>query len=338
MKQHIRSTRLGLSILLILSCFAVNADTVETTTSEVEYHLTDPEGQKYHRFLSVPPLQELYYNTRMKVFSNINNTPEEETLILITAEIEDEWSQAFLIIAETETGAALPKKIDTFKLFDAGIHALDVPAKSIEPNNPLFVFTDPPRDTQKSQSIFFRFVDLTGDGILDVWVEFGYSVAVISFQNGEFEEVFSSRWGRMHPPKYVDLNSDGSYEIRIPNTIYIDGIPGPACPEWVSLYEWNGTAYVLNNERFYTENDEFLIRLLHKYNYQLLQYGRFNPLCEAYSFYVGLAHYYRSSIASARWHLYWLFEHAQNDDYIRAADFLLKHLPSERNEGRGNEK
>ena len=331
MKQHICSTRLGLSILLILSCLAVSADTAETTTSEIEYHSTDREDQKYHQFLPVPPPQELYYNTRMKTFADINNTPEEETLILITAETEDEWSQAFLIIAETETGAALPKKIDVFKLFDAGTHVLEVPAvKAIEPHNPLFVFTEPMKDTQTPQSISFRFVDLTGDGILDIWVEFGYSVAVISFQNAKFKEVFSNHWGRMHPPKYVDLNNDGIYEIRIPNTIYIDGIPGPACPEWVSLYEWNGTAYVLNNERFHANNDEFLTRLLHQYNYQLLQYGRFIPLCEAYSFYVGLAHYYRGSTASARWHLHWIFEHAKDHDYIRAADFLLKHLPPER--------
>ena len=333
MKQHIRSTRLGLSILLILSCFAVNGDTAETTTSEVEYHYydlaTDREGQKYHQFLPVPPPQELYYYTRMKITRNIDDTPEKETLILMTAETGDEWSQVFLIIAAAETEAALPKKIDVFKLFDAGTHVLDVPAKTVVPHNPLFVFTEPLKDAQMSNDVSLKLIDLTGDGILDVWVEFGYSVAVISFQNGEFEEVFSSHWGRIHSPKYVDLDNDSTYEIKIPNTIYINGIPGAACPEWVSLYAWNGTTYVLNNERFYANNDEFLIRLLRQYNYQLLQYGRFIPLCEAYSFYVGLAHYYRGSVASARWHLHWLFEKVKNNDYIRAADFLLKHLPSD---------
>ena len=331
MKKHIRNARLGLYIFLMLSCFTVNADTSKPTTSEVEYHY--PEGEKYHRFLPVPPPQELHYNTRMKASENIDNTPEKETLILMTADtdisgLNGKWTQAFLIIAEAETEAALPKKRDLFKLFDTGTHALDVPAaKVIELQNPRFVFTQPPKDAQTPNTVSFRLVDLTGDGILDVWVECGYAVVVISFQNGAFKEVFSSYWGKMHQPEYVDLNNDSSYEIKIPNTISVNGIPDAACPEWISLYEWNGTAYVLNNERFYAENDAFLIRLLRQYNYQMSQYGRFIRLCETYSFYVGLTHYYRGSEAPARWYLHWLLEHAKNDDYIRAADMLLKHLP-----------
>ena len=332
MEQHIRNTCLGLSILLILSCWTVRA--------EVEYRYydlpTDPEGQKYHRFLTITPPQERHYNTRMKAAGNIDATPEKETIILLTTDTKigepnGEWTHAFLCIAEAETEAALPKKIDLFKLFDTGAPALDVPAaKVIELQNPPFVFTQPPKDAQKSNSVSFRLIDLTGDGVLDVWVEFGYAVAVISFQNGAFKAVFSSHCGQTQQPEYVDLNNDSTYEIKIPNTIYIDGIPEDACPEWISLYEWNGTAYVLNNEKFYTENDEFLIRLLRKYNYQMSQYGRFIRLCEAYSFYVALAHYYRGSEASALWYLHWLLEHAENDDYLRATDALLKHLPPDR--------
>lgn len=340
MKQHIRNTHLGLSIFLILSCFTVSADTSKPATSEVEYKQydlpTDPEGQKYHRLLTVTPPQERYYNTRMIATANIDDTPGKETVILMTAdtkisEPDGNWTQAFLVIAEAETEAALPRKIDLFKFFDAGTPALDVPAaKVIEFQNPPFVFTQPPKDAQEPNTVSFKLIDLTGDGVLDVWLEFGYAVAIVSFQNGEFKEIFSSYSGRIHQPEYVNLNNDGTYEIKIPNTIYIDGIPGASCPEWISLYEWNGNAYVLNNEKFYAENDDFLIRLLRRYNYQMSQYGRFIRLCEAYSFYVALAHYYRGSEASALWYLHWLLEHAENDDYIRATDALLKHLPPDR--------
>ena len=65
---------------------------------------------------------------------------------------------------------------------------------------------------------------------------------------------------------------------------------------------WN--TYVLNNERFYADNDEFLIALLDQYNDLLIRYGRYEP----YSFYLGLVFYYRGNAAMARRHLQWVVE------------------------------
>ena len=45
--------------------------------------------------------------------------------------------------------------------------------------------------------------------------------------------------------EYIDLDNDGTYEIKIPDRTSI-GTDRGSYPEWVSLYEWNGTTYILN--------------------------------------------------------------------------------------------
>ena len=339
MKQPLQITLLGLAISIILSCAVVSADTQTPKNSDIEYQgyewANNSEGQKYHHFLATRLPKGLHYFTRMTATANINGTPEKETIVLIAVDMkvppyDRDCVQAFLIIAENGADGFLKKK-ELFKLFDTGIHALDVPAKvSIELQSPPFVFTQPPKDAFKSLDSFFRLVDLTGDGILDIWVKFAYSIAVISFQKGEFTEIFSSYTvpGPLPDPEYIDLDKDGSYEIKIPYSIQIEGVPGAPYLPWMSLYEWDGTAYVLNNERFYAENNDFLIHLLSEYNYQLLRRGTSINYCETYRFYLGLAYYYRGSkIAPVE--LKWILEHGKNDDYIQAAESLLRKLPPE---------
>ena len=354
MKQHLQTTLLALSISLMLGPFAVNADTSKTTNSEVQYQRYSwREGRKYHRFFPATAPEGLSYNTRLKATANINNTPERESVVLMLLDVPTtdyypfagKWVQAFLLIAdETETGVLKRKAF--FKLFDSGTHALEVPAaKSIELQSPAFVFTEPPKDALKSRDAAFRLVDLTGDGILDVWVEFGYAVVVISFQNDEFKVVFSCYTvpGLLPDAEYVDLDNDGSYEIKIPYNIHVDDVPGAPDLPWMSLYEWDGTDYVLNNQRFYAANDEFLIRLLNAYNYMLLRHGSIINLCETYKFYLGLVHYYRrskitfSSVANKLiyYHrqdkmpseLQWILEHGKNEDYIQAIKSIWKSPP-----------
>ena len=337
MKKHLQTTLFGLLILLILSCFGLNADTSKTTTSEVKYQRY-PESQKYHRFLLSPTPEELIYVTRMKAEANIDDTPEKETIVLILVYMRarsryegwktygDSWTQAFLFIAETDTKEKLPKKKDAFKFFDAGKPALDVPAaKAIELQNPRFVFTQPPEDAFKSRDLSFKVVDLTGDGTLDVWIESVYGVAVVSFQNGEFKEIFSCYTiPTDHESEYVDLDDNGSYEIKIPYSIQIEGIPGVPYLPWISLYEWDGTTYTLNNEKFYADNNDYFIQLLGQYNYQLLRHGEIINLLDPYRFYLGLVHYYRGSETPV--HLKWVVEHGKKDDYIQAAESILKKL------------
>lgn len=334
MKKPLQTTLLGVSILLLLSCFAV-----KTTTADVkyqQYYSFRSEGKKYRRFFTTPAPEGFFYNPRLKASANIDNTPEDETVVLILVDhyIEgytdhSNWIQAFLVIAETDTQAALPNQKAFFKLYDTGSHPLDVPAKTIELQSPAFVFTQPPKDTLRSRDAAFRLVDLTGDGILDVWVEFGYAVAVISFQNGEFKEVFSSYTvpGMLPDAEYVDLDEDGVYEIKIPYSIQVQGVPGAPYLPWMSLYDWNGNEYILNNKRFYADADDFLIQLLSQQHYQILRHGSIIDLCETYLFYIGLASYYRGDVRMARLYLQLVVERSKKDDYIQAAKSILKKLP-----------
>ena len=345
MRRHFHTTLLAFCISLLLSPFVVNADTPQTTTSGIRYQqYSSGESRKYHRFFPATIPEGLSYNTQLKATANIDDTPERESVVLILLDVPTseyypfagKWVQAFLLIAD-ETEAGVLKKKALFKLFDSGTHALEVPtAKTIELQSPTFVFTEPPKDSLKSRDAAFRLVDLTGNGTLDVWVEFGYAVAVISFQNGEFKVVFSSYTvpGLLPDAEYVDLDNDGIYEIKIPYSIHVDEVPGAPDLPWVSLYEWDGTDYVLNNRKFYAENDEFLIRLLDAYNYMLLRHGSIINLCETYKFYLGLVHYYRrskitfSSVANKLiyYHrqdempseLQWIFKHGKNENYIQA--------------------
>ena len=303
-----------------------------TETSDVEYHYYDaplePQGRLYHRFLSAPAPEGLYYDTRMTATANVDDTPEKETIVLMIAETgrngpHGEWVQAFLLIAENQVDVL--KKKDLFKLFDIGTHDLDVPARvSIEAQSTPFVFREWTRTGSPWSFgwVFFRLVDLTGDGILDIWVEHANGVAVISFQKGEFKEVCSgySSTRSENPIEYIDIDKDGIYEIKIPDRISINSVPGAAHPEWINFYKWDGNTYILNNERYYTENDEFLIHLLTNYNHVLIQHGRF----EEYSFYIGLVFYYCGNTVMAQKYLQWVAEHAENDDYIQAAKSLLK--------------
>ena len=338
MKKPLQITLFGLAICLLLSGLALSADTPTPQTSGVRYQRFqygyEHSGQIYYRFLPAPPPEGLYYSTELKATANIDDTPEKEAVVLMLVGTEHDaftlnWAQVYLLITDT-VADGFSKKIDLFKLFDSGTYALEVPAKTIELQSPAFVFTQPPKDALKSPYVSFRLADLTGDGILDVWVEFGYAVVVISFQDGEFKEVFSSYTvpGLLPPAEYVDLDKDGTYEIKIPYSIYIEELPGSPYLPWMTLYEWDGNAYILNNEKFYANNNDFLIRLLSEYNYQMLQRGKFVNYCETYRFYLGLVYYYRGSESPSD--LEWMLEHGRNNDYIQTASVLLKKSPPPR--------
>ncbi len=334
--KHIQSILLGFAISLIFTSFSANADTSKTTTPEVKYKrwYYAREGRIYHRFLPASPPKELYYYTRMSATANIDDTPEKETAALVLVDVNIEkhlyagnWVQAFLLIANTQSGALQEKKI--FKLYDTGTHTLEVPAATaIELQSPPYVFTEPSKDALKSHHASVTLVDLTGDGILDLWVEFGYAVAVISFQNGEFKEIFSSYTvpGFLAEAEYVDLDNDDIYEIKIPYSIHIEAVPGAPHLEWMSLYEWDGKAYTLNNERFYAKNNEPLIQLLGAYNYQVLRHGSVIQQCETYRFYLGLVSHYWHGRSRPASDLEWIIKYAENENYIQAAEDILLQL------------
>ena len=290
----------------------------------------DLGGQKYHRFLGNPPSEKRSYTTRLKAIANIDDTPEKETIVLMVAEPSGEWvevgqwNKAFLLITEAETEiTGFPKTKELFGLFGGSSHDLNVPTKTIEVQSAPFIFRDHWSGSGAFKHVSFELVDLTGDGILDVWAEHAYGVAVISFQEGEFKEVCSaySSHHREEPIEYVDLDKDGIYEIKIPDRISIDG-PTAAYLEWMSFYEWDGNTYRLNNERFYAENDEFLTRLLDQYE-TWSRYSRNG----VYHFYIGLVYYYRDNAPMAREFLQRVVEHGKKQDYRKAAESILKKLP-----------
>ena len=302
-------------------------------TAEVEYYSYDvqhePAGKKYHRFLATPPPEGASYGTRQKAVANIDDTPEKETIVLMVVNSKEEWrawNQAFLLITELETEiGGFPKTKALFALFGARPHELNVPTTTIEVQSAPFVIRKPwSREDWSFKRVSFKLVDLTGDGILDIWVEHAEGVVVISFQDGEFVEVCSaySSTRRENPIEYSDLDNDGIYEIKIPDNIAINKLPGTFDVQWMSLYEWDGTTYVLNNERFYAKNDEFLIRLLSYYNSVLYRFGKYDE----YSYYIGLVFYYRGNIPMAYKYLQWVVEHGKKDDYVQAADDFLKKL------------
>ena len=305
-----------------------------TETAEIESYSYDvsvePAGEKYHRFLGNPLPQETSYFTRSKTIANINDTPEKEMIVLMVTNSEDEWrawSEAFLLIAEAETEiTGFPKTKALFGLFGGSSHNLNVPVKTIEVQSAPFVFRGPlgGGGPWAFKYVFFDLVDLTGDGILDVWVEHAQGVAVISFQNGEFVEVCSaySSHHREDPIEYIDLDKDGICEIKIPDKISNDSGPTASGLEWMSFYEWDGNTYVLNNKRFYAENDEFLTRLLEQYE----TWSRYSRN-EVYHFYIGLVYYYQDNAARAREYLQRVVEHGKKQDYRKAAESILKKLP-----------
>ena len=288
----------------------------------------DPEGQKYHRFLGNPLPQGASYSTRQKTIANIDDTPEKEMIVLMVTNSEDEWrawSQAFLLIAETETETIrFPKTKELFGLFGGSFHDLNVPGKTIEVQSAPFIFRDHWSGSGAFKHVSFKLVDLTGDGILDIWVEHAYGVAVISFQDAEFKKICNaySSHKREDPIEYIDLDNDGICEIKIPDKISNDSGPTASYLEWMSLYEWDGNTYVLNNKRFYAENDDFLARLLDQYE-TWARYSR----NEVYHFYIGLVYAYRGNVARAREFLQRVVEQGKKKDYIQAAEELLKKLP-----------
>ena len=356
MKKHIQNPFGVLSILLVLSGWAASAAPPTPETSDVEYQgyewPHDPEGRIYHRFLPIPAPKGLYYNTWLKATANIDDTPEKETVVLMVAETgvdgpRGEWVQAFLLIADETGTGGFPKKKDFFRLFDTDKHDFEVSAKSIELHSPPFVFLKPSIGAQDHRGASFKLVDLTGDGTLDIWVKYARSAAaVISFQKGEFRQVFSSyAYHRFQTKAYVDLDSDGIYEIKIPYHVYLRG-PQQVRPTWISLYEWDGTAYVLNNAKFYVDNDDFLIGFLNLYNGHLTEerdmlkwgpkpiqekkHGGFTTYVETYEFYIGLTFYYRGEAERAQVYLQRVAEQGKNENYIKAAEALLKKLPRQR--------
>lgn len=349
MNKSTRIALLGLSLLFILNSWNLIADNATTPKPAVEYHRydtpTDPEGEMYHQFL--PPVPKgSYYDTRQKASANIDDTPEKETVVAILEDggrgsaFDGYWAYAYLLITATEVG--VPKKKELFKVFDVADHA-----KSIRLHPPPFIFDV--RGVDKPHGVAFKLIDLTGDGILDIWIELGNMVVVISFQNGEFKEIFRSyTYTHRDNPAYVDMDNDGSYELKIPNRVYLDGFFRSSHPVWMNLYEWDGTAYVLNNEKFYVQDLDISLRLLSAYTHQLRVQYKYQraletedpvliqrarppyPLSiapkyfEVYDFFIGLVHSYRGEVPQALNCLLSVITEAKNENYRKAALSVLR--------------
>ena len=125
MNQLLQNTLFGFVIALILStAFVANADTPQTTTSQVHYsyyhYPLDDRLAKYYRFLPDPAPEGLHYHVQRIATANIDDTPEKETVVLIVVETKPRTllsssadfgnrSHAFLLIANTK-GTKIEKK------------------------------------------------------------------------------------------------------------------------------------------------------------------------------------------------------------------------------------
>lgn len=322
LKKHVS---LMIVIYLIFACCQVKADSPTKAVSEVEYQrYNELSGKVYQQFLPSPP-EGMWYFTRIKGVGNVDNTPEKEAVVLITvqpnSDPQSHLVQAFLLIC-TEEAETLTKK-ELLKLYDR-----DAKETSSQNVYPPLVFNKV-RKFSMPVGGSLELVDLNGDGVLDIWVRFPYYVAVISFQNRMFKPIFNSLTitGADGPaPRYVDRDADGLYEIEIPNKVYIEGIERVAHPTWISLYEWDGQTYILNNQKFYSRDTDILICFLLKYNDQLFWKREPERYFEAYEFYLGLIFYYREEFNRARAYLRRIVEQAKNENYVQEAEAILKQL------------
>jgi len=312
-------------ICFIFTSWQIKADSSPKTIPEVKYqHYNESEGKEYQQFL--PPAPEgMWYYTRMKGIGNVDNPSEKEEVVLITvqpnSDPESHLVQAFLLVCTEETG--ILRKKNLLKLYDH--EAEETSSQNVYPSlvfNKVRKFSMPVGGS-------LELVDLNKDGILDIWFRLPYYIAVVSFQNGMFKQIFNSLTvpGADSPePRYVDRDADGLYEIEIPNTIYIKGIESAAHPTWISLYEWDGKAYVLNNQKFYSRDTDILIHFLQKYNDQLFRKREPERYFEEYEFYIGLIYYYRGQLYRAREYMERVVMQAKNENYVREARAILKRL------------
>jgi hypothetical protein len=334
---------------LILVSWQAKADIPQETVSCVEYqHYDEQEGKEYQRFL--PPLHEgQWYYTRMVGIGNVDNTPDVEEIALITLQNSvqnseehrepSQYWQAFLLVCiRHEKGLEKKYLLEIFNNTEKEF--------STEKPHPPMIF-ERYRDWEFFPSNgSFQLIDLNYDGILDIFIQlsdtggsyFPYCVEVVSFQSGELKRLFTSFAG-VTSPQVLDIDSDGLYEIQIPDRIAVVGFEHATDPTWVSSYEWNGKEYILNNEKFYSKDNDILIQFLQFYcqrlrwyTDQILYWGSKTEMYfEDYEFYLGLIYYYKEKPYLAKDYLERIIEKAKNKGYIKEAQSVLKQLQDTNN-------
>lgn len=335
-----------LVVSLCLFVFVVQVNAEDLQSVQIKYkRFEEPEGKEYQQFL--PSLHGgQWYWIRMMGIGNVDDTPNTEEVVLITLQNSEENSekgrepfqywQAFLLVCARQ-GEVLKKKY-LLEIFD---------------NTTKEFFTEkpyPPLVFKKSRDWQFfpsngkiELVDLNYDGILDVFIQLWYTggsyspfcVEVVSFQNGDLRRIFTSFAGVSdYSPQVLDIDGDGLYEISIPDEIYVEWFEHAASPPWVSLYEWDGKEYILNNQKFYSRDIDILIKFLQLYSYRLRWYSdqllfgglKTEMYFEDYEFYLGMIYYYRENWYTARDYLERIVQKAKSKNYIREAQTILARL------------
>jgi hypothetical protein len=310
--------------------YAMAEELLKNPGSEPRYEWYDePGGAEYKGIL--PPLEEgKWYWIRYKGIGNIDNTNDLEEVVLVTVQdtsaTDYEYEKAFILVCKRENNTLKIKYI--VQIYDK--------AETKAHQYPPFVFGNRPNFDPNNGR--FELVDLNNDGILDVFVQLWYSggsyapyyVVITSFVDGCFERIFSIRAGLGDfEIKYADIDRDGIYEIEIPNEITV-GFEHATDPTWISLYEWNGKEYVLNNKKFYSRDNDVLIQFLQFYCNRLQWYAdqilfwglKTEMYFEDYEFYLGLIYYYKEKPYLARNFLERIVEKAKKEDYIREAKIM----------------
>jgi hypothetical protein len=332
-----------LAIFCLVFSWQIRAESPQEIVSSVKYqHYDEQEGKEYQQFLPPLPLHDgQWYWTRIVGVGNIDNTLDIEEIALITSQKSGghkepfQYGQAFLIVCiRHEKGLEKKYLLEIFNNTEKEF-------STDKPYPPMIFKKHKDREFFPSDGSF-QLIDLNHDGILDIFIQLWYAggsyspycVEVISFQSGELKRLFTSFAGdKDYSPKTLDLDDDGLYEIEIPDEITV-GFEHATDPIWISLYEWNGKEYILNNKKFYSKDNDILIQFLQLYCYRLRWYtdqifyreSKTEMYFEDYEFYLGLMYYYKEKPYRAKEFFDRIVEKAKNEDYIREAQVILRQL------------
>jgi len=334
-------------VILVIFCLVfswqIRAESPQEIISSVKYQrYGEQEGKEYQQFLPPLPLHEgQWYWTRMTGIGNVDNNPDIEEIALITSQKSGEhrepfqYWQAFLIVCVRHE-KSLEKKY-LLEIFNNTEKEF-----STDKPYPHIIFKKH-RDWEFFPSDgSFQLIDLNHDGILDIFIQLWYTggsyspfcAEVVSFQSGELKRLFTSFAGaKDYSPQVLDIDTDGLYEIQIPDEITV-GFEHASDPTWISLYEWNGKEYILNNKKFYSRDNDILIQFLQFYSYRLRWHADMvfywksetEMYFEDYEFYLGLIYYYKEKPHRAKDFFDRIVERAKNENYIREARIILRQL------------
>ena len=110
------------------------------------------------------------------------------------------------------------------------------------------------------------------------------------------------------------------------NTIFVDGTDTASDPDWVSVFEWDGEAFVDDSRSYHATDEQLMKEYVRRYESNTerdasLHRDRFY---HEYEFYMGMIHLYKDHAEKARYFLERVAVQAEREVFQAAArDALL---------------